>query len=283
MLLHPFKEEYMAERSLLLAEAIIDYDVVCLNEAFQFGSNIVAKFVEAARKRGFKYAVSGRRIPITARLLLDSGVLIVSKYPIIRTDVLQYEQSCSYDAFAAKSAVYAEISIGRRSVHLFSTHLQASDGVVTPTEVDVRVNQSAELHNFIEKYAIGADRADPILLLGDMNIDSIGRPEEYKRLVRTLSISGFDFIDTTKTLGHPPTLGEIVEGSTMPAEPYLTLKVDWGRPQAVDYIFIYNRLDSKPVFGFRPSIEKFSVSGKLYKHLSDHSGVKCVINLRLLK
>jgi hypothetical protein len=40
-LLHLLKNEYVAERSLLLADCLSEFDFACLHETFHFGSSVV--------------------------------------------------------------------------------------------------------------------------------------------------------------------------------------------------------------------------------------------------
>jgi hypothetical protein len=43
--MRPFADEFVAERSRLLAERLAPFDVICLNEAFHFGPRTVANFI----------------------------------------------------------------------------------------------------------------------------------------------------------------------------------------------------------------------------------------------
>jgi endonuclease/exonuclease/phosphatase family metal-dependent hydrolase len=268
----------MSDRSLLLLDQIRDYDVVCLNEAFQFGSHIVDTFVNKSEDFGFRYVVSGATVPLLSRKVLDSGVLILSKYPILVTDAVVFEDGCSYDSFAAKGAVYAQIGVGRdRRIHIFASHLQASYRVVTEVDFGVRKSQSRDVKALVAKWAAQSRPGDPIILLGDMNIDSIGEQEEYTQLMQTLALPGYDLIDTLKSKGHPVTLAASEEGQSEPIERFLTLKEDWGYQQSIDYIFLYEPVNA-PVFArYEAETRKFAVSGRVYQQLSDHIGVECFV------
>jgi endonuclease/exonuclease/phosphatase family metal-dependent hydrolase len=274
LMIHPFKEEYMAERSLLLVDRIGNYDVVCLNEAFQFGSNIVANFVKAADAIGFKYVVSGHTVPILSRKVLDSGVLILSKYPITKTDATVYEQGCSYDAFAAKGAVYARVNIGERNVHVFATHLQASYEIVTTVDFGVRVSQSANLQRLVAECIDGSSPDDTIILLGDMNIDSIGERSEYTTLLQTLTIPGYELIDILKSNGHPVTIAESIEAGEEPEGKHSNHR------KSIDYIFLYKQVGAKGANEISAQVQKFPIQEKPYKQLSDHFGLSCTIDFQ---
>jgi sphingomyelin phosphodiesterase len=274
-LLHLFKEEYVAERSRFLAERLAEFDIACFNEAFHFGSDVVSNFVFQMFQNGFKYVVSSRHVPLLSHHVIDSGLLILSKYPIIATDSVVYKEGCSFDRFAAKGAVYAKVQIGtRRFVHVFATHLQASYHVVTPVDFGVRVRQSATLRDFIASKIGTGD--SPIFLLGDMNIDATGETTEYQRLMKTLSVDGYELIDTLREKGHPVTMAAGPEGK-VPTEALLTQKSDWNRPTSIDYVFIYRKQGSR--LEYDAMIEKFPISNRPYQQLSDHLAVRCAVDL----
>lgn len=276
-LLHLFQEEYIQERSQLVINRLKKYDICCLNEAFHFGSSVVKDFVAAMKNEGFKYVVSAHSIPLTAKHIIDSGVLILSKYPIIETASETYEQGCSWDGFAAKGAVYAKIKVASdKHVNVFATHLQASYRIVTDVDYGVRHSQSLHLKSFIERYTAGDD--SPIFLLGDMNIDSIGETDEYQNLMKSLSVNGRTLIDTMKEKGHPATIAAVNEQGE-PEETTLTQESDQGQPKAIDYVFIYESQNRKSIAAYESNIEKMTIDGKVYQHLSDHYAVECEVTL----
>jgi endonuclease/exonuclease/phosphatase family metal-dependent hydrolase len=112
-----------------------------------------------------------------------------------------------------------------------------------------------------------------------MNIDSIGERNEYTTLLQTLAIPGYELIDTLKSKGHPVTIAESLEGSDEPAEKYLTQSSDWGHQKSIDYIFLYKHEGAKSFGPVQAEIQKFPISGKPYRQLSDHFGVWCTIDL----
>ena len=53
-LLHIGTIEHVRERSQLLTERLDDFDILCLNESFHFGSTVVKDFIAVMNKKGFK-------------------------------------------------------------------------------------------------------------------------------------------------------------------------------------------------------------------------------------
>jgi sphingomyelin phosphodiesterase len=276
-LLHMFKDEYVRERAALLSGRLLEFDIVCLNEAFHFGSSVVRDFTALIKQYDFHYVVSSRPVPLLSKQVIDSGLLIISKYPIIATDSVRYSDGTSYDAFCAKGCLYAKVQVDRNSfVHVFATHLQASYGGVTARDFEVRVNQSKTLRNFIVKMTSADD--SPIFLLGDMNIDSIGEQDEYQTLIKTLTIPGYSITDTLRVKGHPVTIADFRGGELV--EDVLTQDSDRQHPKSIDYVFIYESDNRTVVDSYEADAEPFPVQGSPYKQLSDHTAVRCRVTLR---
>lgn len=61
--------------------------------------------------------------------IVDSGLLILSKYPIIFAHFYSYNIGILSDSASDKGYIYCKIKVPAKtshSLHLFSTHLQAS-------------------------------------------------------------------------------------------------------------------------------------------------------------
>ena len=93
----------------------------------------------------------------------NGGIIIISKYPITKTQELVYKtKTKSEDRFAKKGVVYAKINKKGKNYHIFGTHPEAVD-------VEARFNQLKELYTFIESQKI--PKMEPVLIGGDMNIE----------------------------------------------------------------------------------------------------------------
>lgn len=272
-LLHMGRAEYMRERSKLLLDKIEKYDVVCLDEAFQFGSTIVSEFVEAVQQRGFKYIVSSKNPPLTTRQVIDSGLLLLSKYPILETDTIRYTDGCGFDSFSAKGSVYAKIKISAKEhIHVFATHLQASyEAGPTSEDVGIRCRQFDQLSEFMDAKVTDAA---PTFVLGDLNVNS-RKGTEYELLLKHLHINKYTGIDTiyAKHNEHLITLGDSTGGVIH--DDVLTVKDDRGTNQCLDYIFLFTNQESSMKIGYEPNVQKMLIDGHKYPQLSDHYAVEC--------
>ena len=272
-MLHFGREEYMRERSMLVLDKIQDFDVVCLEEAFQFGSTIVRNFAEAAKQRGFKYICSSKNPPLLTRQVVDPGLLVLSKYPILETANIRYRDGCGFDSFSAKGAVYVKIQIDEtKHIHLFSTHLQASyQRGPTSEDVGIRCRQLDHLSRFMkEKVTDGY----PVVVLGDFNVDS-RKGTEYELLMQHLNLDEYNVTNTlyaSNNNEHVVTFGES-QGDWI-ADKVLTVQPDWGTNQSLDYIFLLTKKDSPLEVTFDTKVNKMTVEGRPYPQLSDHYGVE---------
>jgi hypothetical protein len=57
----------------------------------------------------------------------DSGLIILSRFPIVSSEFFPYSYGVLSDALSHKGVLYAKILVGgSRVLHLFNTHTQAS-------------------------------------------------------------------------------------------------------------------------------------------------------------
>lgn len=272
-LLHLGTVEHVEERSKILADMLDPYDIVTMNESFHFGSHVAENFVEIMKSKGFKYIVTSDQVPIFSHFIIDSGLMILSKYPIIQANSCTYSQGCSFDQFGAKGSIYARIKIGAKEhIHVFTTHLQASYEVITNVDFGVRNSQQIELIRFIKS---NATDGSPIILCGDFNIDSrlrtvVDGKEEFENLMENISLNDYKLEDTTieKDGSHPVTITEFVP-------PKDGMRKD---TKCLDYIFIYHKPDKH--IEYEAKVNKMAVSGKVYDYVSDHYAVECDVQLR---
>jgi hypothetical protein len=161
----------------------------------------------------------------------DSGLLILSKYPVLKSGSYTFtHRGAHMDAGASKGVIFALIKVGHANVLVFNTHLQAthsSHRTATGYRANyesIRYKQILELKNFINKQRHFNGRDVPWLLTGDFNIDAISRPavadeygyvydntsiesEEYKKLVSLLDPAGRmrDLLKDCNNGEHPAT------------------------------------------------------------------------------
>ncbi|KAJ1933264.1 hypothetical protein EC988_009177, partial [Linderina pennispora] len=170
----------------LIEHILPNYDVVCLQEMFEFASSRRSRLLAAANKLGYKFYVANTR-QFVWNAAIDGGLVILSRFPIVKSEEMVYTRGMGPDWIPKKGVLYAKIAIHSQTddnkpssealthAHVFTTHTQASYGEVIITQPDVkhRLLQLHEFHNMLER-VLPKERAagEPVILTGDFNVDS---------------------------------------------------------------------------------------------------------------
>ncbi|KAG7385266.1 hypothetical protein PHYBOEH_009094 [Phytophthora boehmeriae] len=102
------------------------------------------------------------------RKLLNGGVILASKYPILSVKVKLFEGACAGgDKLADKGVLYCKILKDGLIVHVFSTHLQAWND---PRSRCMRKMQMEMVKKFMSGMNID-EVNDAVLFVGDLNVD----------------------------------------------------------------------------------------------------------------
>ncbi|KAG7397418.1 hypothetical protein PHYBOEH_000772 [Phytophthora boehmeriae] len=157
-------------RVALLLRKIARFDVVILQEMFETGPR-QKRFVRDAYAMGFRYHCGSVWPRLLDSRLIDGGLLILSRFPIVERDQIAFSQGSGSDGICAKGVLYARIQLSpdlSDSLHVFTTHTQAGDN---RKEYGIRLAQLQEMHRFIAR-TIRNDPGVPVLITGDFNLDA---------------------------------------------------------------------------------------------------------------
>ncbi|KAI8069793.1 Endonuclease/exonuclease/phosphatase [Gilbertella persicaria] len=289
--------DYKDDRLAYIEKYILpEYDVICFQESFAFASKRKDRLITSARKLGFNYHVeSPRKYPWN--IGVDGGLLIVSRFPIRQADVIEYPRGQHSDWLSIKGALHAHIELNAtRKIHLYTTHTQASydlNNVINEDDTAIRLSQFAILHQFIYDTSRQDNNQDPIMVVGDLNVDAavhskerpITQPSkesspEYVKMVDVIRGTGvlksnsdgrwFEHpwkLDNLTDIVydhygyHPVTFGDYKvsnQGELVPAETVLT---NWDvlmTVQSIDRIFLAPRYATVAKLQ-SPRVEKFWV------------------------
>uniref|UniRef100_M4C3K5 sphingomyelin phosphodiesterase n=1 Tax=Hyaloperonospora arabidopsidis (strain Emoy2) TaxID=559515 RepID=M4C3K5_HYAAE len=130
-----------------------------------------AQFVQKAFELGFGYHCGSVWPQLLDPQLIDGGLLILSRYPIVDRDQLVYSQGSGSDGICAKGVLYARIQLSPElsdSLHVFTTHTQAGDRI---KEYNIRLAQLQEMYGFVAR-KLSKDPDVPVLITGDFNLDA---------------------------------------------------------------------------------------------------------------
>jgi len=221
---HDYKDQRLQEFMKVMGR----YDVIGLQEMFSFLNGRRSRLIKEAEKLGFRYYVSckpvysfyGWKILLhwnALKMIADGGVMVFSKYPIVETDSLLFEEAIQADSLAAKQLVYAKIQLGPSPsgkgfeyLHFFTTHLQSSylNNEDNTDNANIRLRQVKKVGKFIKeklrKHQLQQNDSNSrcyAILTGDLNVDSRchfdGREgddsDEYKQMIRTLLDEDYDY------------------------------------------------------------------------------------------
>ncbi|KYQ92877.1 putative sphingomyelinase [Tieghemostelium lacteum] len=154
------------------------FDIVCFQELFSAFSYRQRRLIEKAKTLGFSYSATSPLPPyFKSTFLVDGGLVVISRYPIVDSSYLMFTQGVDSDMLASKGVLYCKIKLpNHQLIHLFTTHLQASyinPNALTDTNVrndGVRTVQLNQLREFILEKTY--QDAHPIILAGDLNVDA---------------------------------------------------------------------------------------------------------------
>lgn len=133
---------------------------------------------------------------------LNSGLMMLSKFPIQSKDIFHYSDAFgTAETLAKKGILGSKIELpGGKSIYVFTTHLQSS----SKDEANaVKLKQLAEAKTLIEK--LSKDDNAPVVLTGDFNLSS---EKNQETLTKAKAI--FPYVRDI----HNPPAGKEVGGST---------------------------------------------------------------------
>ena len=109
------------QRAYLIADYIkkVNPDVLVLEESFMNSVRIILK---SKLDEVYKYQSDIKK---SGLIKMNSGVWILSKYPIDKQDFISYKKKKGTDIFAKKGATFVEIKVNDKKLQLIGTHTQS--------------------------------------------------------------------------------------------------------------------------------------------------------------
>lgn len=243
--------DFKDERVAFIKDAIKDHDIVCMQEIFPNFNNRRKTLIEYAHTLGFQYLSippGPSFISMLGGSVVNSGLLTLSKFPIVVTEFHQFSHKAGADALATKGVLYSKIKFpNHHHLHLFNVHTQATynreyhwSSKVDHKNFMARLKQIREFRDIIDRCLNAHSRLfkdgpeqfkDIIILAGDFNVNANGNHlpslnfselhwvrtkssekfREYEYLVGVLSKNGKDKLVDLAFEGmgkHPITFGD---------------------------------------------------------------------------
>ncbi|KAK1939854.1 endonuclease/exonuclease/phosphatase family protein [Babesia divergens] len=221
--------------------------------------------------------------------LIQGGVMIFSKHPIVDKMQLVFTRGLHADKLVSKGAVLARVRINDRLLDVVGVHLQAHDGT---QEHNTRKTQVAQLVEWLSYKPIGTfpkvpqSRAGgnvPLVIAGDLNSCFIHDKDEAKEL-----------LDSFKAVAGP------IFDTKMPTASYSTLTNDFcdfqNKEITYDHVYDYiltgpsveviqpqrvvtDKIGS-PLAVHRRTMWFIKTGKRKINHASDHFPVYAILGLR---
>ena len=88
-----------------------DYDIICFQEVYGTLSLFCNKLLKRAKQKGYHWYIVPKSPKLNSFKFMDSGLLTISKYPIIYTNTVPFNDGLYKDVLAEKSFQYCMIDI----------------------------------------------------------------------------------------------------------------------------------------------------------------------------
>jgi sphingomyelin phosphodiesterase len=242
-----------AKRVHYIAEQLnnSDYDVIVFQEAFDRDARYI---LSKAMRKKFPYQEG----PANAKpswFRMNSGVWIVSKYPMKYLDEIEFRKGKGIDRISRKGALLVEVNKNGRIYQIAGTHLQSG---ASGKKSQIRISQYNEIYDMLRQY----ERPDVIqLICGDFNTPKNDR-KYYNMMLETLKAQDGPLKSNLQTT-YDVKLNDLASGGSDYSE-------------VLDYIFIRGntnkiRYSSRNVVAFKARWHEKR------QHLSDHFAVELLI------
>ncbi len=241
----------ICDRWAELPQHVKGFDVIVFQEAFDHGCR--AKLLDALRP---DYPYQTRLLDQSSNILLNGGVVAVSRFPVAAQDQHIYAQCSGDNCLSNKGFLYFEVIKNGKPYHLLGTHTNAYDGA---TDRAVRLTQIGEMGAYATAHNIPSSEA--VLYAGDLNVDKVGTPTDYQQMLALLHAPAPGYV------GHPYTHDGQVNGW-----------LSGGTPQYLDYVLTDQRFRAPRSNTNTVTPYRTLAPGLWMKHdLSDHFAVRAVV------
>lgn len=213
-------------------------DIIALQEAFTSKARVTTK------SKNYPYKAYG---PEASFFNLSSGLVIMSKHPIMKTKTIKFNECQGWDCFANKGVLFARILVEGEELDVYATHLNAEGADEGP-----RYYQLADFIDFVKENSTGRKT----IFLGDFNFPD----SSFLHKIFTTELGVLDS-HLEYITDNPDLPDDILRGSTSSSG------------KRIDYVFVTPDLP----------VEKVEVVMKERLHkgkqLSDHRAVMTTFDL----
>jgi endonuclease/exonuclease/phosphatase family metal-dependent hydrolase len=179
----PFRCTGQVQRMKQVAKTIVEQidpvafvDFVLVQESIVTSQHAVLR--QGMRNAGFVHETKQLVGSLRNLKLVQGGLVLFSRHPIMHEEQMVFDGMCAQeDCMASKGCVYVSIKKNGQQFHVFGVHLQAWE---TPKSRAVRRGQMKRVKKFIDAQKIQSE--DPVILLGDFNVDMYSQRRQMQAL-----------------------------------------------------------------------------------------------------
>lgn len=159
----PLSDTIAGSRARKIALLLAGYDIVVLNEAFTHKSELLAQ-------SKYPYVMT---LPRKSYFdLFDSGLVLLSRHPIVTVETEHYQRRSKWDRLASKGIIFCRIRLPNgNEIDVYGTHMQAGS---SDREQAAREQQTRQLGEFILRHSGEVRR---VVVAGDMNMGPANHPD----------------------------------------------------------------------------------------------------------
>lgn len=275
-----YKDDRLKE---FIQKEMKNFDILCFQEIFGSFNYRKEYLIEEGAKFGYKYHSSIER-DLWKGKPIDSGLLTLTKFEMIESDQIIFEQGLYSDSYATKGVLSSLLKI-KDDIKLlvFTTHLQAVYEDEKTQYTKIQKTQIIEMKNFILKKIKDHPKVD-LLLLGDFNVDANLKDNQgeltYQEMYDLLHGDQKEFKFINLHPDHPITYGDYIidNEKKIPKETAITYSLNSSIGACLDYIFFCNITDQFDIIEAKR--EPFYVKNRKFTQLSDHLGLSVKLKLK---
>lgn len=229
-----------------------DYDVIVFQEAFDRDARYGLSKLMRAQYPYQEGPANGK----PSMFRLNSGIWILSKYPMKYLDEIHYKQNVGVDKVARKGVLLVEINKNGKLYQIAGTHLQAG---ASKKKDAVRLSQFNEIKELLAKHE---QNGNPQLICGDFNTPKTDKIN-YHLMLETLKVQDGP-MESSLQHTYDCANNDLAYGSSAYKE-------------ILDYIFVKDNATKLNLS--RRKIVAFTAKWhEKKKHLSDHYAVEIIIS-----
>lgn len=174
-------EQRAAEIAQYLLKA--NYDVVVLQEVFDTDGYRILKNTLKNKYAFISAPFNNRHIIKT-----NSGLVLLSRYPIYNYKTLQFSDCAASDCFSNKGAFQACFTVNHRNFRIIGTHLQSDYQYIS----EYRTIRQKQIREILSVFKIQPeDKRFTNIFCGDFNISALDT-QQYPEMLKDLHAFNFD-------------------------------------------------------------------------------------------